>query len=138
MRRLFFSLLTAISLPTCVFAGDTISNPPDSFVKIYEKHTAEKYPTSNGKVQSGIAFYIDKDSISKSNNIVSFEYLAVGIDKNNKPIYPKHPVMIYEEAGKVDCKNNKLSMNGSEFRTIAFNWSNWIKVKNYVCKWLKA
>ena len=132
MKRLLLPLLAALALPT--FAGETISNPPDSFVKIYEKHTAEKYPTSNGKIQSGIAFYIDKDSILKSNNIVSFEYVAVGIDKNNKPIYPNHPLMIYKEAGKVDCRNNKLSINGSEFRSIAFNWSNWIKVKNYVCK----
>ena len=134
MKRLFITLLAAISLPTIVIAGETLSNPPDSFVKIYEKHTAEKYPTGNGKIQSGIAFYIDKDSIKKSNNIVSFEYFAVGIDKNNKPIYPNHPFFIYEEAGKVDCKNNKLSMYGSEFKTIAFNWTNWKKVKNYVCK----
>ena len=70
----------------------------------------------------------------KSNNIISFEYVAVGIDKKNKPIYPKHPFLIYKEAGKVDCKNNNLSINGSEFRKISLNWSNWIKVKNYVCK----
>ena len=71
MKRLFITLLAAISLPTNVIAGDTIANPPKSFVKIYEKHTAEKYPTSNGKVQSGIAFYIDKDSIKEFNNIFS-------------------------------------------------------------------
>ena len=93
MKRLFITLLAAISLPTIVIAGETLSNPPDSFVKIYEKHTAEKYPTANGKIQSGIAFYIDKDSIKKSNNIVSFEYIAVGIDKKNKPIYPNHPFL---------------------------------------------
>ena len=134
MKRFFNTLLAAISLPTSVIAGDTIANPPKSFVKIYEKHTTEKYPTNNGKIQSGIAFYIDKNSIKKSTNIISFEYVAVGIDKKNKPIYPNHPFLIYKEAGKVDCRNNKLSINGSEFRSIAFNWSNWIKVKNYVCK----
>ena len=134
MKKLCITLLAALSLPNSVIAGNTIANPPKSFVKIYEKHTAEKYPTNNGKIQSGIAFYIDKESIKKSNNIISFEYVAVGIDKKNKPIYPKHPFLIYKEAGKVDCKNNKLSINGSEFRTISFNWSNWIKVKNYVCK----
>ena len=134
MKRFLIPLISALALPNCVFAGETISNPPDSFVKIYEKHTAEKDPTSNGKIQSGIAFYIDTDSILKSNNIVSFAYFAVGIDKNKKPIFPNHPFFIYEEAGKVDCKNNKLSMYGSEFKTIAFNWSHWKKVKNYVCK----
>ena len=134
MKRFLIPLISALALPNCVFAGETISNPPDSFVKIYEKHTAEKYPTSNGKIQSGIAFYIDKNSIKKSTNIISFEYVAVGIDKKNKPIYPNHPFLIYKEAGKVDCKNNKLSINGSEFRTISFLWDNWIKVKKYVCK----
>ena len=71
MKRFLIPLISALALPNCVFAGETISNPPDSFVKIYEKHTEEKYPTSNGKIQSGIAFYIDKDSIKEFNNIVS-------------------------------------------------------------------
>ena len=74
------------------------------------------------------------ESIKITIYIISFEYVAVGIDKKNKPIYPNHPFLIYKEAGKVDCKNNKLSINGSEFRTIALNWANWIKVKNYVCE----
>ena len=134
MKRLLIALLSALAFPASVNAGETISNPPESFVKIYEKHTEEKYPTSNGKVQSGIAFYVDKDSIKESNNIVSFKFVSFGIDKNNKPIYPNHPFLIYEDTARVDCKNNKLSMYGSEFKFIAFNWSHWKKVKNFVCK----
>ena len=133
MKGTLIPLLATLALPIGVFAGETISNPPDSFVKIYEKHTEEKYPTSNGKVQSGIAFYIDKDSIKEFNNIVSFKFVSFGIDKNNKPIYPNQPFLIYEETGKVDCKNNKLSIFGSEFKFIAFNWTHWKKVKNFVC-----
>ena len=134
MKRFLIPLISVLALPNCVFAGETISNPPDSFVKIYEKHTEEKYPTSNGKIQSGIAFYIDKDSIKEFNNIVSFKFVSFGIDKNNKPIYPNQPLFIYEDTAKVDCKNNKLSMYGSEFKFIAFNWTHWKKVKNYVCE----
>ena len=111
---------------------------PVNWKKIFTKLEKNEIKLSGGKIQSGISFYIDKNSIEKiDKEKVIFKYSPVAVNKNKEPLIPQFPLAMASTKGTVWCRKNELQFDKPtviKSRVNPIMTPHWQKVINFVCK----
>ncbi len=111
---------------------------PRNWKKVFTKLDKKELKLSGGNVQSGISFYINKDSIEKiDKEKVIFEFSPISVDRNKEPLIPQFPFAISPDKGTVWCRRNEIQFENPKViksRVNPLMTPHWQKVINFVCK----
>ena len=111
---------------------------PRNWQKIFTKLEKNEIKLSDGKIQSGISFYINKNSIERiDKEKVIFQYSPVSVDKNKEPLIPQFPLEMSSNKVTVWCRKNEIQFEKPKViksRVNPLMTPHWQKVINFVCK----
>ena len=110
---------------------------PQNWKKVFTKLNKKDINLADGKVQSGISFYINKDSINRiEKEKVTFKFSPISVDRDKEPLIPQFPLAISSEKGTVWCRRNEIQFERPKViksRVNPLMTPHWQKVINFVC-----